>query len=140
MYSDSRIYNYPNIIFVLIFLFFVVDHRIVLSIDQSRFRLVQNLDLTSKDATADDQKAKEEKRGWKRSIKLSNRKVHFVIQLIYNKKELIEIPVSCGFPYNIILIFNTQSWIHLTVSMMKGKKTLRSLKYIYLPESTKITK
>ena len=89
MYSDSRIYNYPNIIFVLIFLFFVVDHRIVLSIDQSRFRLVQNLDLTSKDATADDQKAKEEKRGWKRSIKLSNRKVHFVIQLTYNKKDLV---------------------------------------------------
>ena len=74
--------------FVILFSYFiVVDHRIVLSIDQSRFRLVQNLnqlDVTSKDATADDQKAKEEKRGRKRSNKLSNRKVHFVIQLIYN--------------------------------------------------------
>ena len=51
---------------------------------------LNQLDVTSKDATADDQKAaKEEKRGWKRSNKLSNRKVHFVIQLIYNKKELI---------------------------------------------------
>ena len=49
---------------------------------------LNQLDVTSKDATADDQKAaKEEKRGWKRSNKLSNRKVHFVIQLIYNKKE-----------------------------------------------------
>ena len=76
-----------RISFVILFSYFiVVDHRIVLSIDQSRFRLVQNLnqlDVTSKDATADDQKAKEEKRGWKRSNKLSNRKVHFVIQLIY---------------------------------------------------------
>lgn len=80
-----------RISFVILFSYFiVVDHRIVLSIDQSRFRLVQNLnqlDVTSKDATADDQKAKEEKRGRKRSNKLSNRKVHFVIQLIYNKKE-----------------------------------------------------
>ena len=85
-------YSYPNIFCNLIFLFIVVDHRIVLSIDQSRFRLVQNLnqlDVTSKDATADDQKAKEEKRGWKRSNKLSNRKVHFVIQLIYNKKDFV---------------------------------------------------
>ena len=81
-----------RISFVILFSYFiVVDHRIVLSIDQSRFRLVQNLnqlDVTSKDATADDQKAaKEERRGWKRSNKLSNRKVHFVIQLIYKKKE-----------------------------------------------------
>ena len=51
---------------------------------------LNQLDVTSKDATADDQKAKEEKRGRKRSNKLSNRKVHFVIQLIYNKKELIK--------------------------------------------------
>ena len=66
---------------------------------------LNQLDVTSKDATADDQKAaKEEKRGWKRSNKLSNRKVHFVIQLIYNKKEF---RVSRGFPYIIILIFNT---------------------------------
>ena len=65
---------------------------------------LNQLDVTSKDATADDQKAKEEKRGRKRSNKLSNRKVHFVIQLIYNKKEF---RVSCGFPYIIILIFNT---------------------------------
>ena len=82
-----------RISFVILFSYFiVVDHRIVLSIDQSRFRLVQNLnqlDVTSKDATADDQKAKEEKRGWKRSNKLPNRKVHFVIQLIYNKKVFI---------------------------------------------------
>ena len=57
---------------------------------------LNQLDVTSKDATADDQKAKEEKRGWKRSNKLSNRKVHFVIQLIYNKKELIEISCFMG--------------------------------------------
>ena len=66
---------------------------------------LNQLDVTSKDATADDQKAKEEKRGRKRSNKLSNRKVHFVIQLIYNKNTSFR--VSCGFPYIIILIFNT---------------------------------